>query len=41
MKNQSLRNEYAFIDFMNNKPFKEFPVKWQKHLKRMLSLWKR
>lgn len=35
MQNETLRYEYQFIHFFENKKFKEFSPKWQKHLKRI------
>lgn len=35
MKNKSLRYEFDFIRYLNNKKFYELSPKWRKHLKRM------
>ena len=35
MQNDSLKYEYEFIHYFNDKVYSEFPDKWKKHLKRM------
>lgn len=35
MKNKSLRYEFEFIHYLNNKKFSQLSKKWKKHLKRM------
>lgn len=35
MQNQSLKYEFEFIHYLNNKAFNELSEKWKKHIKRM------
>ena len=35
MTNKSIRYEFDFIHYLNNKKLSELSEKWQKHLKRM------